>query len=281
VVIFVVDATQGIVEQDRILAERIAQDGRACIIALNKWDAIEQKNDKSYLKATENLRTMLSTLAYAPIVLTSAKTGQRVQSLWPIIASCQTQFHRRIPTGVLNEIMNDAVTWQTPPVVQGKQGRIYYSIQVSTAPPTIVLFVNDGDLFTDTYQKYIEKQIRKNLAFEGTPIKFIWRGKTLRSVTRKVKESPEYQQFQQVHGQEASNNNKKKDSRGSSLNHKDKDSDDDDQASQQQHQRQLQQQQQDQREQYEDFVQQRKDGGGKKNNKVFSGKGRLKPLSRI
>lgn len=135
----------------------------------------------------------------------SALTGQRTEKLFDCIERASDQFSRRIPTAILNEVVNDATMWMAPPVVGPRAGRIYYAIQVSayrfflnckfiivlkqigTAPPTIVLFVNDPSLFTDNYQRYLERKIRDALNFEGTPIKLIWRGKALRDVGRAAK----------------------------------------------------------------------------------------------
>lgn len=121
------------------------------------------------------------------VVLTSATTGQRTEKLFASVDRSAAQFMRRIPTGVLNEIVNDATLWLAPPTIGSRSGRIYYCIQVATAPPTIVFFVNDPDLFTEGYQRFLERKIRDALQFEGTPIKMIWRGKSLRDVGRAAK----------------------------------------------------------------------------------------------
>eukprot|EP01039_Chlorochromonas_danica_P004069 gene4069-4450_t len=184
VVILVLDAIQGIVDQDRILAERITEEGRACVIALNKWDVLPNKDDKSYLKAVENIRTTLPTLRWADIVLVSALTGLRTEKLFQCIDRSAVQFNRRISTAVLNEVVNDATLWMAPPSIGARSGRIYYCIQINSSPPTIVFFVNDPDLFTENYQRYLERKIRDSLKFEGTPIRMIWRGKSLRDVDR-------------------------------------------------------------------------------------------------
>lgn len=186
-VILLLDAISGIVEQDRILAERIAAEGRACVIALNKWDAIADKNDKTYLRAIENIRSNLPVLRWAEVVLISALEGQRTEKLFDCVDRANQQFNRRISTAVLNEVVNDATLWMAPPTIGGRSGRIYYCLQISTAPPTIVLFVNDPDLFTESYQRYLERKIRDGLNFEGTPLKLIWRGKSLRAINRSAR----------------------------------------------------------------------------------------------
>ena len=119
--------------------------------------------------------------------MTSATTGQRTEKLFDSVDRSAKQFSRRISTAVLNEVVNDATNWLAPPTIKARSGRIYYCMQVSTAPPTIVFFVNDPDLFTDNYQRFLERKIRDALSFEGTPIKMIWRGKSLRDVGRAAK----------------------------------------------------------------------------------------------
>jgi GTPase len=183
-VVLMLDAVDGIVEQDRILAERISDEGRSCVIALNKWDLIPNKDDSSYIKAVEHIQSNLPTLKWANIVLCSALTGQRTEKLLEAIDTSAEQFSRRISTNVLNEVVSDATMWMAPPTVGSRSGKIYYVIQVSAAPPTLVFFVNDPKLFTDNYKRFLERKIRDSLNFEGTPIKFIFRGKQLRDVAR-------------------------------------------------------------------------------------------------
>jgi GTPase len=184
VVVLLLSAVDGIVDQDRMLAERIYDEGRSCVIALNKWDIVDNKDDKTYLKAVENVRLSLPRLRWAEICLISAKTGQRTEKLFSLVDRAAKQFSRRIPTAVLNEVIQDAVLWMAPPRVGAKTGRVYYCIQISVAPPTIVIFVNNPNLFTESYQRYLERKIRDNLDFEGTPLKLIFRGKSLRDVGR-------------------------------------------------------------------------------------------------
>ncbi|RYH20928.1 GTP-binding protein [archaeon] len=153
VVVLVLDALQGVVDQDRILAQRIVDEGRGCILALNKWDAVPDKDDKSYIKTLNNIREQLPGLRWAEIILLSALTGQRTEKLFSAVDRSAKQFSRRVPTAVLNEIVSDAVLWMAPPMISGRGGRIYYCLQVSAAPPSIVFFVNDPNLFTDNYKK--------------------------------------------------------------------------------------------------------------------------------
>ena len=184
VVVFMLDAIDGIVEQDRILAERIGQEGRACVIALNKWDAVPSKDDKTYLAAIDNIRSNLPALRWASVSLVSAQTGQRTEKLLESIDVAVKQFTKRVSTAIINEVVSEATMWMAPPTVGSRAGRIYYCMQVSTAPPTFVFFVNDPALFTENYQKFLERKIRESLDFDGTPIKMLWRGKQLRDVGR-------------------------------------------------------------------------------------------------
>ncbi len=183
-VVLMLDAADGIVEQDRILAERIASEGRSCVIALNKWDLIPNKDDSTFQKAVDHVRSSLPTLKWAEVALISAVTGQRTEKLLEAVDKSALQFSKRVNTNVLNEVVNDATMWMSPPTIGSRSGKIYYCIQVSTAPPTIVFFVNDPKLFTDNYQRFLERKIRDSLDFSGTPLKFIWRGKQLRDVAR-------------------------------------------------------------------------------------------------
>lgn len=121
------------------------------------------------------------------VVVLSALTGQRTEKLLACVDRAAKQFQRRVSTSVLNEVIKDATMWMTPPTITGRMGRVYYAIQVSTRPPTIVLFVNDPDLFPESYRRFMEKKIRESFGFEGTPIRLIWRGKTLRQINRSAK----------------------------------------------------------------------------------------------
>lgn len=117
----------------------------------------------------------------------SAKTGQRTEKLFEAIDKAATQFSRRVPTAIINEVVQEATLWMAPPTIGSRSGRIYYTIQTSTAPPTMVMFCNDPDLFTDNYKRYLERKIRDALGFEGAPIRMIWRGKSLRDVGRSAR----------------------------------------------------------------------------------------------
>jgi GTP-binding protein len=180
----VIDVLDGVTEQDQRLAGRIEEDGRACVIVVNKWDAVE-KDSHTMAAMEKELRAKLYFLDWAPMLFTSALTGQRVQSLVAIAAVAVEQHRRRVSTSVVNEVLQEAVSWRSPPTSRGgRQGRIYYGTQVATRPPSFTLFVNDPKLFGDTYRRYVERQIREGLGFEGSPLKLFWRGKQQRDAER-------------------------------------------------------------------------------------------------
>lgn len=184
VVLLVIDAVDGVTDQDQKLAGRIAEEGRACVVVVNKWDAVE-KDSYTIYDYTRDVQSRLMFVEFAPLIFVSALTGQRVPQILDQVDIVSEQHRRRISTSVLNEVIEEATTWHSPPVTrQGKQGRIYYGTQVSTAPPAIVLFVNDPKRFNDNYRRYIEKQFRSSLGFAGTPLKIMWRGKNPREVER-------------------------------------------------------------------------------------------------
>ena len=184
VCVLVIDAIDGVTEQDQRLAGRIEDDGRACVVVVNKWDVIEK--DSHTMPAMEKeLRAKLYFLDWAPMLFTSAITGQRVQSTFALALLAVEQHRRRVSTSVVNEVLNEALSWRSPPTSRGgRQGRLYYGTQVATRPPSFTLFVNDQKLFGDTYRRYIERQIREGLGFEGTPIRLFWRGKQQRAAER-------------------------------------------------------------------------------------------------
>ncbi len=174
VAVLVIDATEGVTEQDAKIAGIAHDRGKAVIIAVNKWDAIE-KDDKTVNRFTEKVRNTLSFMPYAEIVFISAKTGQRLPKLFETIDTVSENHAMRIATGVLNEIMAEAVAMQQPPTDKGKRLRLFYITQVSVKPPTFVIFVNDKELMHFSYTRYIENQIRETFGFKGTPLRFIIR----------------------------------------------------------------------------------------------------------
>ena len=174
VVVIVIDATEGVTEQDAKIAGIAHENGKGIIIAVNKWDAIE-KNDKTVYEYTNKVRQILSFMQYAEIMFISAKTGQRLPKLFDMIDMVIENHTMRIETGVVNEIMAEAVAMQQPPSDKGKRLRLYYITQVSVKPPTFVIFVNDKELMHFSYTRYIENRIREAFSFRGTPLRFIIR----------------------------------------------------------------------------------------------------------
>ena len=174
VAVLVIDATEGITDQDTKIAGIAHERGKGMIIAVNKWDAIE-KNDKTMKKFTEDVREKLSYMPYAELLFISAETGQRLPKLFETIDMVIENHSLRVATGVLNEIMAEPVALNQPPSDKGKRPRLYYITQVSVKPPTFVIFVNDKELMHFSYTRYIENKIREAFGFKGTPLKFIIR----------------------------------------------------------------------------------------------------------
>lgn len=174
VCIIVIDATEGVTEQDAKIAGIAHDRGKGIIIAVNKWDAIE-KDDKTIYRHTEKIRDILSFMPYAEILFISAKSGQRLNKIFDTIDFVIENNSMRVSTGVLNEIVTEAVAMQQPPSDKGKRLRIYYTTQVSVKPPTFVIFVNDKQLMHFSYTRYLENRIRDTFGFRGTALRFIIR----------------------------------------------------------------------------------------------------------
>ena len=174
VCVIMIDATEGITEQDTKVAGLAHDAGRACILAVNKWDAVE-KNDKTMQEFKKKLDTDFAFMAYAPKVFISAKTGQRIDKLFESIVMCFENTNRRITTGMLNELLAQATTRVQPPSDKGKRLKIFYMTQAGVKPPTFVFFCNDKELFHFSYQRYLENRIREAFGLEGTPVKIIIR----------------------------------------------------------------------------------------------------------
>ena len=174
IVVLVIDAVEGVTEQDAKIAGIAHDRGKAIVIAVNKWDAIE-KDNKTVNEFTQKIRQVLSFMTYAEIIFISAVTGQRLGKLFELIDAVSENHSMRVATGVLNEIMAEAVALQQPPSDKGKRLRLYYITQVAVKPPTFVIFVNDKELMHFSYTRYLENQIRETFGFGGTPLKFIIR----------------------------------------------------------------------------------------------------------
>lgn len=174
VVIVMIDATEGVTEQDAKIAGIAHENGKGLLIAVNKWDAIE-KDDKTMYRFRDEVMRVLSFVPYAKIVYISAKTGKRLDNLFDEIDAITAERNKRIATGVLNEIIMEAVAMNEPPTDKGRRLKVLYASQVSVGPPTFVLFVNDKKLLHFSYRRYLENQIRAAFGFEGTPIRFVIR----------------------------------------------------------------------------------------------------------
>ncbi|HEY9707511.1 MAG TPA: ribosome biogenesis GTPase Der, partial [Oculatellaceae cyanobacterium] len=182
IVLLVIDALDGVTEQDQKLAGRIADEGRAAIIVVNKWDAVE-KDSYTIYEHEKLVEERLSFIDWAEMIFVSALNGQRVEKILDLVDTAAEQHRRRVTTSVINEVLQEAVGWHSPPVSRGgRQGKIYYGTQVKSQPPTIALFVNDPTRFNDNYRRYIERQFRQQLGFTGTPLRLVWRGKKAREV---------------------------------------------------------------------------------------------------
>lgn len=174
VVILMIDATEGVTEQDAKIAGIAHDRGKGIIVAVNKWDAIE-KNDKTIYEFTRKVQDTLAFMQYAEIIFISAVTGQRIGKIFDMIDLVRENQTLRIATGVLNEIMTEAVALQQPPSDKGKRLKLYYMTQVAVKPPTFVIFVNDKELMHFSYVRYLENKIRESFGFRGTALKFIIR----------------------------------------------------------------------------------------------------------
>ncbi|SES65107.1 GTP-binding protein [Natronincola peptidivorans] len=177
VCLLIIDAEEGVTEQDKKIAGFSHENGKGLIIVINKWDLIE-KETNTMNQFIKSVRTELAYCEYAPIVFVSALTGQRLNKILDKIKFVANQHAMRVPTGALNEVIGEAMLLNQPPSDKGKRLKIFYATQAAVKPPTFVLFINDKELMHFSYQRYIENRIRENFGFEGTPIRFINREKT-------------------------------------------------------------------------------------------------------
>lgn len=174
VCLIMIDANEGLTDQDEHIAGIAHEAGKASIVCVNKWDSLK-KDTNTVNRFKEQIYNGLSYMTYAPIMFISAKTGQRVQNLYEKILEVNKSSSTRVTTGMLNDVLNDAVTRVQPPTDKGRRLKIYYMTQVSIKPPTFVIFCNDAELFHYSYQRYIENQLRSVFGFDGTPIRLIIR----------------------------------------------------------------------------------------------------------
>lgn len=177
VVVLVIDAEEGASQQDFVLAERAAnQEGCALVLCVNKWDKID-KDSYSMNEYTKTLRSKLRVFEWASVVYTSALTGQRIQKVLQAGSEASVHHRKRLSTATLNAVVSEASLWKSPPSKGGRKGKIYYVTQASTRPPTFVFFVNEPKLFPETYRRYMERSLRENIGFPGSPVRILWRGK--------------------------------------------------------------------------------------------------------
>ncbi|MBR0368479.1 MAG: ribosome biogenesis GTPase Der [Clostridia bacterium] len=174
VALLLIDATQGVTEQDSKIAGYVDEQGKAAVIVINKWDAVE-KDTKTMDKFVREVRENLKFMAYAPVLFISAMTGQRVNRVLEAVRDAYAQATRRVTTGLLNDILADAQAALQPPATSGRRLKIYYATQQAVQPPTFVMFVNEASLMHFSYERYLEGQFRKAFGFEGTPLRFILR----------------------------------------------------------------------------------------------------------
>ena len=176
VALMLIDAQDGVTEQDTKIAGLVHEEGKACVVVVNKWDAIEKETNtmEQYRKQVlEDLKFM----DYAPVLFVSAMTGQRVHTVLDMVSQAYAQYTKRVPTGVLNDVLADAQASLQPPATNGRRLKIYYGTQQHVAPPTFILFVNDEELMHFAYQRYLENFLRKTFDFTGTPIRLVLRAK--------------------------------------------------------------------------------------------------------
>ena len=176
VCLLMIDAKDGITEQDEKIAGLAHEAGKACIIVVNKWDAVEKDNSTTK-EFTTRIRTALAYMPYAPLIFVSAMTGQRVMNIYQMINDVYNAACHRVSTGMLNDVLNDAMTRVQPPSDKGKRLKIYYMTQTSVCPPTFVIFCNSEELFHFSYRRYIENCLRDTFGFAGTPIRIVIRQK--------------------------------------------------------------------------------------------------------
>ena len=176
-----IDANDGVTDQDAKIAGEAHEAGKGVIIVVNKWDEYE-KTTGTLEKYKKEVYEKLSYLSYAPVIFISAKTGQRVEKLFEIINNVAEQNSLRVSTSVLNQVINEAIAIVQPPTDKGKRLRIFYGTQVSTKPPTFVVFVNNIELFHFSYQRYLVNQLRKEFGLEGTPVRLIPREKNEKEI---------------------------------------------------------------------------------------------------
>lgn len=178
VVALVIEALACITEQDFRIAERIEREGKGCLIVVNKWDTVPNKNQETTKYYEQDVREKLRLLNWAPIVYSTAIVGHSVDKIIVAASAVEKERSRRLTTAILNQVVQEAIAFKSPPRTRGgRRGRVFYCTQAAIRPPTFVFFVNDAKLFPDTYRRYMEKQLRTDAGFPGTPIRLLWRSR--------------------------------------------------------------------------------------------------------
>ncbi|MDF2935474.1 MAG: ribosome-associated GTPase EngA, partial [Paenibacillaceae bacterium] len=177
VVLVIINGEEGIIEQDKHIAGYAHEAGKASIFVVNKWDVVE-KDDKTMQQFTTKIRDHFLFMSYAPVVFVSAKTGQRLQKLYPVVNKVAENHSMRVVTHVLNDLINEAVALNSPPTDKGRRLKLNYATQVAVKPPTFMIFVNDPELMHFSYERYLENKIREAFDFEGTPLRLFTRRKS-------------------------------------------------------------------------------------------------------
>mmetsp|Transcript_22420 Transcript_22420/g.44412 ORF Transcript_22420/g.44412 Transcript_22420/m.44412 type:complete len:634 (+) Transcript_22420:279-2180(+) len=185
VCLLVLDVVAGISDQDKELADKILDMGKACVVVCNKWDAVD-KDETTYEKAVSYVKAMIPHIKFCKVLFCSAKTGQRLPQIFQAVDAAVEEHRRRVPTHLVNEVVRETVQLHPPPVIKGKQGKIYLAQQVGCRPPTFTLFCNQGGLFAEPYRKYLERKMRDAFGFEGTPVRWLFRGKKARDFEGKL-----------------------------------------------------------------------------------------------
>ena len=178
VALLMIDALEGLTDQDKKISQIIVEDGRAFILVVNKWDAVEGKHTYSVNEFTKKIRDEAPFLSYVPLLFISAKTKQRLNKIFPAVQEAYEFAHKRISTSLLNKVVLEALSLSPPPSQKGKRLRIYYTTQSNVAPPTFVLFVNNKDILSQSYERYLENKLREAFGFFGTPIRIVVREKS-------------------------------------------------------------------------------------------------------
>jgi len=210
IAVLVIDAVEGLTAQDAHVAGYVAEEGRGLVIAVNKWDLVEDKTDKTFDQYVDWIRADVPFLDFAPVVSISAKTGQRVGKVLELAIDIWAERRKRISTGELNRMLMAATDRTPPPPVRGRRPKIFYATQAAIAPPTFVFFANDASSVHFSYRRYLENQLRDRFGFHGTPIKLVFRDRSAVRLPRRRKAAPTAAPRRQSQAQRAATRGRKK-----------------------------------------------------------------------